>query len=162
MADGQPMPAGPGAGARPPVPTAGAPPGAQPPPTGASPATSPVANRGEHAAGMAHLAVAVHVLEQALPLLGMGSEQGREVHSVLAKLAKHTPPGAVSPGIENSILQKLMMANRQNSMNVAAMRGGGGAPPGGPPGGAPPGAPPGAAPPQAPRPTPPPGMAAAA
>lgn len=107
---------------------------------------------------MAHLAVAVHVLEQALPLLGMGSEQGREVHSVLAKLAKHTPPGAVSPGIENSILQKLMMANRQNSMNVAAMRGGGGAPPGGPPG------PPGGAPPRPPMPPPgaAPGMAAPA
>lgn len=118
-----------GAGAQPPVP-GGLP--QQSPPTGASPATMPVANRGEQAAGMAHLAVAVHVLEQALPLLGMGSEAGRDVHSVLSKLAKHAPPGAVSSGVENAVLQKLMLANRQNAMNVASMRGGG-QPPGVPP-----------------------------
>jgi hypothetical protein len=162
MADGQPFPVGMGPGARPPVPpgAAGGPGASQPepPPTGASPATMPVANRGEHAAGMAHLAVAVHVLEQALPLLGMGTEAGRDVHSVLAKIAKHTPPGAVSSGIENSILQKLMMSNRQNAMNVAAMRGGA-APPGAPPGAAAAG---GAQPPQPPRPATPPGMASAA
>jgi hypothetical protein len=150
MADGMPTPAGVGAGAAPPAPTGASP---QPPPTGASPATMPVANRGEQAAGMAHLSVAVHVLEQALPLLGMGTEAGRDVHSVLSKLAKHTPPGAVSSGVENAVLQKLMIANRQNSMNVASMRGGGQ-----PPGGAAPGAPP----PAAPHPPPPPGMAAAA
>jgi hypothetical protein len=106
----------------------------------------PVANRGEQAAGLAHLAVAVHVLEEALPMLGMGDEAGRTVHSVLPKLAKHVPPGAVSSGIENSVLQKIMLKNRQNSMNVAQMRGAQpprpgmppGAPPGGPPGGAPP------------------------
>jgi hypothetical protein len=103
----------------------------------------PVANRGEQAAGLAHLAVAVHVLEEALPMLGMGDEAGRTVHSVLPKLAKHVPPGAVSSGIENSVLQKIMLKNRQNSMNVAQMRGAPppprpGAPPGTPPGGAPP------------------------
>jgi hypothetical protein len=109
----------------------------------------PVANRGEQAAGLAHLAVAVHVLEEALPMLGMGDEAGRTVHSVLPKLAKHVPPGAVSSGIENSVLQKIMLKNRQNSMNVAQMRGAGapqpprpGAPPGTPPGGAPPPSPP--------------------
>ncbi len=117
----------------------------------------PVANRGEQAAGMAHLAVAVHVLEQALPLLGMGTEAGRDVHAALPKLAKHAPPGQISGGVENAILQKLMMQNRQNSMNVAQMR----AQASGPPGGAPrPGATPGAPPTPATR--PPPTMASAA
>jgi hypothetical protein len=107
----------------------------------------PVANRGEQAAGLAHLAVAVHVLEEALPMLGMGNEAGRMVHSVLPKLAKHVPPGAVSPGIENSVLEKIMLKNRQNSMNVAQMRGAGAPRPGAPPGGAPA---PGGAPPSSP------------
>jgi hypothetical protein len=108
----------------------------------------PVANRGEQAAGLAHLAVAVHVLEEALPMLGMGDEAGRTVHSVLPKLAKHVPPGAVSSGIENSVLQKIMLKNRQNSMNVAQMRGA--TPRPGAPPGAPPGPPPGGAPPPSP------------
>lgn len=114
----------------------------------------PVANRGEQAAGMAHLAVAVHVLEEALPLLGMGTEAGRDVHSVLPKLAKHAPPGAISSGIENSILQKIMMKNRQNAMSVQQMRAGQPAQPPRP--GVAPGAPP------TPMPTPPPAMASAA
>ena len=137
-------------GARPPVPS----PGGQPPegpPTWPSPATMPVQGRGEQAAGMAHLSVAVHVLEQALPLLGMGTEAGRDVNLALTKLAKHTPPGQVSSGVENSILQKLLLQNRQNAMNVAAMRGQAGGAPAGAAGAKPPGAPPspqpGAAPP---------------
>src|SRR5215831_15434809 len=115
MPDGMPNPVGGGGGAPPSSPGASP---QQPPTTGASPATMPVANRGEQAAGLAHLAVAVHVLEEALPLLGMGSEAGRDVHSALPKLAKHTPPGAVSSGVENAVLQKIMLKNRQNSMQV--------------------------------------------
>jgi hypothetical protein len=109
----------------------------------------PVANRGEQAAGLAHLAVAIQVLEKAFALLGMGSEAGLAVHSALPKLAKHVPPGAVSSGIKNSVLEKIMIDNRQNSMNVAQMRGGQPPRPGSPPG-APPGVPPGGAPPSPP------------
>jgi hypothetical protein len=97
----------------------------------------PVQNRGEKAAGMAHLAVAVHVLEEAIPLLGMGDEAGRDAAQAMTKLAKHIPPGSVPSGVENSVLQKIMLKNRQNAMNVAQMRGGGQPP--GPPGGPPPG-----------------------
>jgi hypothetical protein len=107
----------------------------------------PVQNRGEKAAGMAHLAVAVHVLEEAIPLLGMGDEAGRDAAQAMTKLAKHIPPGSVPSGVENSVLQKIMLKNRQNAMNVAQMRApspgaapgapaSGGPPPGGPsPGG---------------------------
>ena len=124
----------------------GAPPPGGGPDTGSSPATMPVANRGEQAAGLAHVAVAVHVLEEALPLLGIGIEAGRTVHGLLPRLAKLVPPGTVSSGVENAVLQKIMLKNRQNSMNVALMRGAGGPPP--PPGaspGASPGGPPAAA-----------------
>lgn len=91
----------------------------------------PIENRGQQAAGMAHLAVAIRILEQAGPLLGVGSDAGREVFMVLPKLAKHVPPGSVPTGVENQVLQNLMMKNRQNAMNVASMRGA--APPGQPP-----------------------------
>jgi hypothetical protein len=89
---------------------------------------------------MAHLAVAVHVLEEAIPLLGMGDEAGRDAAQAMTKLAKHIPPGSVPSGIENSVLQKIMLKNRQNAMNVAQMRApspgaapAGGSAPGGPP-----------------------------
>jgi hypothetical protein len=70
-------------------------------------------------------------------LLGMGDEAGRDAAQAMTKLAKHIPPGSVPSGVENSVLQKIMLKNRQNAMNVAQMRGGapspGAAPGGGPP-----------------------------
>lgn len=119
MADGI-NPAGVGGFPASPQGQSAAPPGS--PPTGPSPATMPVAARGEQAAGLARLAIAVHILEEALPMLGMGDEAGRAVHSALPKLAKFVPAGAVSPGIENAELQKLMLKNRQNAMSVMQMR----------------------------------------
>jgi hypothetical protein len=100
---------------------------------------------------MAKLALIVRQLEQIIPMLGTGSEAGSVVLKTLQSLAKLVPPGAVSPGIEQSAMQNLMMKLRQQAPQIAAMRagmgGGAGAPPGA--GGAPPGggAPP--APPQA-------------
>jgi len=84
----------------------------------------PVANRGEQAEGMALLSAAVHTLEEAMPKLGVASEAGQEVMKSLPRLAKHVPPGAVSAGVENTALQKIMLKNRQNSMAVAQMRAG--------------------------------------
>jgi len=99
----------------------------------------PVANRGDQAEGIALLSAAVHTLEEAMPKLGVGSEAGQEVMKSLPRLAKHVPPGAVSIGVENSALQKIMLKNRQNSMAVAQMRAGPAQPPRP---GMPPGAPP--------------------
>lgn len=117
------------------------------PPVGSSPATSPVPNKGLEVAGLARLSLVVKQLEQLVPLLGAGTEPGKEVLKALTALSKHVQPGTVPPGAEQNGLQNLMMKLRQNAPQLAAMRAAmskpqGGA--GGPPGAAP-GAPPSAA-----------------
>ena len=106
------------------------------PPVGSSPATSPVPNKGLEAAGLAKLGLIVRLLEQIVPLLGAGTEAGKDVLKCLTSLAKHIPPGAVSPGIEQSALQKLMLQQRQQGPQIANMRAAmaqpGGAAPSGP------------------------------
>src|SRR5258708_4769326 len=92
----------PGAAAPPSGP--GSAPGASPgeSPGGASPATMPVANRGHAAAGLARLSQIVRLLEETVPLLGVGSEAGRDVLKSLQNLSKHVPPGAMSQGVEHN------------------------------------------------------------
>lgn len=108
----------------PPNPTAAAPSGAPTgqPPVGSSPATSPVPNKGLEAAAMAKLGMIVRQLEQIVPLLGAGTEAGRDVLKSLTNLSKHVPPGAVSPGVENSAMQKTMMQMKQQTPQIAQMR----------------------------------------
>lgn len=119
------------------------------PPIGNSPATQPVANRGMQAAALAKLAVAVHLLESLLPEIGAGSEAGQAVLKALNSLSKHIPDGSISPGVEQSSMQNLILKARQQAPQIAAMRAGQPAGAGGPP---PPGAGGGA--------MPPPGLAA--
>jgi len=107
-----------------PVPPQAMPPAPQPgqPPVGSSPATAPVPNKGLEAAGMAKLGLIVRQLEQIVPLLGAGTEAGKDVLKALTSLSKHVPPGAVSPGVENSALQGLMLKQRQQTPQIAQMR----------------------------------------
>lgn len=109
------------------------------PPVGSSPATSPVPNKGLEAAGMAKLSGVLRQLEQLVPLLGVGTEAGKDVIKALTNLSKHIQPGAVSPGAEQTGLQNVLMKLRQQAPQLAQMRagmGGGGGAAGG--GGAPP------------------------
>lgn len=92
------------------------------PPVGSSPATSPVPNKGLEAAAMAKLGMIVRQLEQIVPLLGAGTEAGRDVLKSLTSLSKHVPPGAVSPGVEQSAMQKTMMQMKQQTPQIAALR----------------------------------------
>ena len=94
------------------------------PPFGSSPTTMPLPQKGIEAAGLAKLGVVVKQLEQLLPVFGMGSEVGQAVHSALKGLAKHVPMGMVSHGLEQTIMQRLMEAAKQQGPQVAAMRGG--------------------------------------
>lgn len=109
---------------------------AEAPPAGGSPATMPTANAGQQAAGIARLSIAVKVLEETVPLLGVGSEAGKDALKALNTLSKHVPPGSVSPGIEANSAAQIMQRQRQMAPQIAALRAAGG---GGPPGG---GAPP--------------------
>ena len=71
---------------------------------------------------MAQLNQAVRLLGQVVPLLGAGTEAGKDVLKALTTLSKHVSPGAVSPGIERTALQRLMMQQRQQAPQIAAMR----------------------------------------
>jgi len=108
------------------------------PPFGSSPVSQPVPNRGQEAAGLSRLAVVVRLMEETVPLLGVGSEPGQAVLKALNSLAKHVPPGSVPPGVQTSTMQRLLSQQQQNAPQVAAMRAmqagpqapaGGGAPP---------------------------------
>lgn len=59
---------------------------------------------------------------QLVARLGPGSELGSAIHRAAGVLAKAVPPGSIPPGAEVALLQKLMMAQKQNQANVAAMR----------------------------------------
>ncbi len=98
--------------------------GSQPgqPPFGSSPVSQPAADRGREAAGMSRLGVIVRLMEETVPLLGVGSEPGQAMLKALNSLAKHVPPGSVTPGVQQSTMQRLMQQQQQMGPQVAAMR----------------------------------------
>lgn len=103
-------------------PQAGAPPqGAEPAGT-SSPASQPVPNRGFAAAGLARVGLVLKLMEETLPLLGSGTDAGRDLVKAIGLLSKHLPPGSVSPGIQNTAMQNAMLKQRQQQPAMAALR----------------------------------------
>ena len=82
---------------------------------------------------MSRLSVIVRLMEETIPLLGVGSEPGQALLKALNSLAKHVPPGAVTPGVQRSTMERLLAQQKQQGPQIAAMRAGqpmpGGAPP---------------------------------
>lgn len=78
---------------------------------------------------MATLGTIIRLMEKVVPMLGVGTEAGKDVLKALSSLSKHLPPGAVSPGVEQSQLQSMLMKMRQQTPQIAAMRAGNAAPP---------------------------------
>ena len=107
---------------QPSAPPAGA--GTQPgqPPFGSSPVTQPTPNRGHEAAAMSRLSVIVKLMEETIPLLGVGSDPGKDLVKALNTLAKHVPAGSVSPGIQQSTMERLLQQQKQAGPQIAAMR----------------------------------------
>lgn len=106
---------------------------------GASPATGPTPNRGFEAAGLQRLGVVIKQLEQLIPMLGSGSDPGKDVLKALNMLSKHVPSGSVTPANERNVLQNAQMKNAQNNQAMQQMRqrqAQGGAPGGAQPGAA--------------------------
>lgn len=79
------------------------------PPFGSSPATAPTQNQGYQAAGLAKIGVVVKQLESLLPLVGASSEAGQDVLESIKRLAKHIPPGSVSPAAQGNQMQEMML-----------------------------------------------------
>jgi len=115
-------------------------------PFGASPATGPTPNQGYEAQALQQLGVVVKQMEKMVPLVGANSELGMEILKILPKLAKFSPPGAVTPAGERNTLEAAMLQNQRQGPMLQQLRqqmaaGQQGAAPGGAPGGMPGGAP---------------------
>lgn len=103
------------------------------PPFGSSPVSQPTPNKGHEAAGLSRLAVIVQLMTETVPLLGASSEPGQALLKALNALAKHAAPGSVSPGVQQSTMERLLAQQKQMGPQIAAMRAG---PPNAPPAGA--------------------------
>lgn len=91
-------------------------------PSGSSPATGPTPNQGYAVAAQKMTGLALLVLEHALPLAGAGSELGRDIHSSIGRLARHVPPGTVTPQDVKNVIQQLLIKQEQFQQNVQALR----------------------------------------
>lgn len=91
-------------------------------PTGSSPATGPTPNQGYAVAAQKMTGLALLVLEQALPLAGAGSELGRDIHSSIGRLARHVPPGTVTPADVKNVVQQLLLKQEQFNQHVQMLR----------------------------------------
>lgn len=122
-------------------------PGAQPgggqgqtPPFGASPASGPTPNKGYEAAALQKLGVLTKSLTELVGLSGVGTDLGKDVLKALNILAKHVPPGSVSPAGEKNQIENMMMRAQQSNQQMQSLKQpqmggqGAGAPPGGMPG----------------------------
>lgn len=87
---------------------------------------------------MQKLAMALKLLTETLPLVGANSEPGEAVLKSIQSLAKHVPPGGLSPAGEQNQLKTMQTnASKNNAMMqqmkapAPGMQPGGGAPGGG-------------------------------
>jgi hypothetical protein len=66
--------------------------------------------------------MAVKQLEMLVPMLGSGSEVGKDVLKALNMLVKHVPVGGASPAAEKNQIEQMAMQNAQRSQQVQQMR----------------------------------------
>jgi hypothetical protein len=81
----------------------------------------PTPDRGKQAMALAQVSWAVRLLEQAVQPLGMTTEVGQAITKAISSLAKHVPPGALSPGAEQSVLKQQMLQSRQDQPQSAVL-----------------------------------------
>jgi hypothetical protein len=80
---------------------------------GAGGASMPTPDAGAEATAMAGISVVVELLTKILGGVGAQSEIGMEILPMLQKLAKLSPMGAGSPGVERTELRNMMMQRQQ-------------------------------------------------
>ncbi len=102
---------------------------------GATSVSGPSPNKGFEAAGVQKLGSVVKLLTEILSMVGATSEIGKDIMPVIQKLAKHVPPGAVTPASESNNIQNMAMKNAQQQQMLQQIKPGaqgaqaGGAPP---------------------------------
>lgn len=89
---------------------------------GSSPATGPTANRGYEIAAKQGMGVIIQGLERMLPMVGAGSEMGKDILSMLKMATKHVQAGEVTPAAAKNEMDKAQLANNQNMAMMQRMR----------------------------------------
>ena len=103
------------------------------PPFGGSPAVTPTPNKGFEMAGKQKVAMAVKVLQDALPLYGASSDEGQILLDCLRKLGKMAQPGDVSQSGQMNQLQQMMLKAAQAGKTQQGLAQGSAQAPGGAP-----------------------------
>jgi hypothetical protein len=80
---------------------------------GAGGASMPTPDAGAEATAMAGLQVVLELLTKMLAQVGATSQIGLEIMPMIQKLAKLSPMGAGSPGVERTELRNMMMQRQQ-------------------------------------------------
>lgn len=110
-----------------------------PPPGGTGPASVMGKMSGSAAQGSNLIRGALEMLQKALPLLPLGSEEHKSAIEAVSKLSKSVGQAAGAGDPAATIQQLAMLAREKQQSAVPPALGGGGAPPPiSPPGGAPP------------------------
>ena len=92
------------------------------PPFGSSQATQPTQNAGYKVAGVKMIGLGLMALENSIPIIGASSPEGMDVLSSIQKLAKHVPPGTVTPQDIKNVIQQLMVKMQQGQQQMQAMQ----------------------------------------
>ena len=88
-------------------------------PAGVGPATAASGNQGNTAAAMLSVRNAVKMLEQALPLIPMGTPLHEKIHKVALDLSKELTQGEENPALQmQQLVQMLRMASQQQPMGA--------------------------------------------
>lgn len=90
-----------------------------PAPAHAGPATMPQGNQGNAAKAMLDVRNAVKMLEQALPMIPMGSPLHEKIHKVALDLSKELNQGDENPALQlQSLVQMMRSASQSQPMNA--------------------------------------------
>lgn len=94
---------------------------------------------------MQKLGIITKQLTELISLAGVGSDVGKDILKALNMLAKHVPPGSVTPAGEKNQIENMAMRAAQSNQQMQALKqpqpGGAPGAPGMPGGGGPPGMP---------------------
>lgn len=71
---------------------------------------------------MQKLGVALQALQEALPMLGTGSEPWKKINKIVDDLAKLVPPGTMSPAVNRNQLEQTAMKQGQNNQQMQMLK----------------------------------------
>jgi hypothetical protein len=60
--------------------------------------------------------MALDMLQQALPALGMGTEQHKDVLQAVQRLSRHMPQGVPTAGVQQSAMQDQIKNTKRNAL----------------------------------------------